>query len=395
MSEGVDNSRSIRIVGRPAGNGNTKLLRRATYAALIASSFFILAPLLWMTCAVFKTSGDMFAYTLLPYDKQERLEIIEGEGKGAKLLITGDAFSIDTDAAATIHLDKLPDGFGPARFVRNANGEWEIDNAATPKSVIVGSRFALPDAKLRGGEIIRVGTTKVKFDGVHVPTLQNFRELFTKYSFARNLLNSFFLTCTATSVSLLLASMGGFALAKYEFKGKNFIMAIMLATMMLPTSVLLAPNYELLVHLGLMNNYLGILLPGTVGVTGMFGMMLFRQAMLSVPDDLIEAARIDGCSEIGIYWKVIMPVVRPMSGAFCLMAFMANWNNFLMPMIVLQSESLFTVPITLSQTMSVVGDNQYGALMTGTFLGVLPPAILFFLLQKEFIAGLTAGAVKG
>jgi len=223
-------------------------------------------------------------------------------------------------------------------------------------------------------------------------TAQNFRDLFENFHFGRSLLNSFFLTCTATTVSLLLASLGGFALAKYEFKGKQPLMAVMLATMMIPSSVLLAPSYELLVHLGLMNSYWGILLPGAVGA---FGMMLFRQAILSVPDDLIEAARLDGCSEFGIYWNIIMPVVRPMSGAFCLMAFMANWNNFLMPMIVLQSEALFTVPIALSQTIGLVGDNQYGLLMAGTLLGVLPPSILFFILQKEFIAGLTSGAVKG
>jgi ABC-type glycerol-3-phosphate transport system permease component len=224
------------------------------------------------------------------------------------------------------------------------------------------------------------------------PTLVNFSALFGKWGFGRNLLNSFFLTATSTSIALILASLGGFALAKYQFKGKKVLMAIMLATMMIPGSVLLAPLYELICHMEMMNSYLGILVPGAVGA---FGMLLFRQAMLAIPDDLLEAARIDGCSELGIYWRIVMPVVRPMSGAFCLMSFMGGWNSFLWPMIVLQSKGLFTVPIAMSQTLSLTGDMQYGLMMAGTFLGVLPPAILFFILQKEFIAGLTAGAVKG
>jgi multiple sugar transport system permease protein len=223
-------------------------------------------------------------------------------------------------------------------------------------------------------------------------TTGNFHDLFVKFNFARNLLNSFFLTCVGVSVSLLLSALGGFALAKYDFTGKRPLMLLMLGTMMIPGAVLLAPTYELFTHLRLVDNYVGLLLPGAVSA---FGMLLFRQAMLHIPDDLLEAARIDGCSELRIWWEIVLPVVRPMSGAFCLMSFMALWNSFMWPMIMLQSEDLFTVPIALNQTIGLSGDNLYGLMMSGTLLGVLPPAILFFLLQKEFIAGLTAGAVKG
>jgi ABC-type glycerol-3-phosphate transport system permease component len=269
------------------------------------------------------------------------------------------------------------------------DGAWTLKSAADGVLINGGKKTA---HTFKINDEINVGGRKFRFEQAHVPTTQNFEDLFGNFNFGRYLLNSFFLTCVRTSIGLILASLGGFALAKYNFAGKNTIMLIMLGTMMIPGSVLLAPNYELLVKLGLMNSYLGIIIPGAVGA---FGMLLFKQAMMSVPDDLIEAARIDGCSEARIYWDVIMPVVRPMSGAFCLMAFMANWNDFLMPMIVLQSDSLFTVPIALSQTLSLTGENTYGLLMAGTFIGVLPPAILFFILQKEFIAGLTAGAVKG
>jgi ABC-type glycerol-3-phosphate transport system permease component len=246
--------------------------------------------------------------------------------------------------------------------------------------------------KLSTGDVLHIGPCSLRYEEAHTPTTRNFSDLFVHFNFGRYLLNSFFLTSAGTSISLILSSLGGFALAKYNFKGKHALLILMLATMMIPGSVLLAPSYELICKMGMMNSYLGILLPGAVGA---FGMLLFRQAMLGIPDDLLEAARIDGCSEVRIYWNIVMPVVRPMSGAFCLMSFMGGWNSFLWPMIVLQSENLFTVPIALSQTIGLQGDNLYGLLMAGTFLGVLPPAVLFFMLQKEFIAGLTAGAVKG
>ena len=222
-------------------------------------------------------------------------------------------------------------------------------------------------------------------------TFKNFTDLFTTVPFWRYILNSVFITCSTVVVQLFLSSLAGFALAKYEFKGKPLIYLLMLATMMIPFQVTMAPSYELLYRLGLVDTYMGLIIPGAVSV---FGIFLFERALHQVPDELIQAARIDGCTEFRIYWDVVMPLARPMVGAFCLITFMGSWNSFLWPQIMLHSNEKFTLPIALNQMVGIYSQN-YGMLMAGTFLSVLPVIVLFFLLQREFIAGLTAGAVKG
>jgi len=222
-------------------------------------------------------------------------------------------------------------------------------------------------------------------------SFQSFRDLFSAIPFGRCLMNSFFVTCVTVMVQLFFSSLGGFALAKYQFRLKKPVMILMLATMMIPGQVMLAPLYELIYKAGLMDSHWGLILPGCVSV---FGMFLFRQSMLQIPDDLLEAGRIDGCSEFGLYWRVALPVSRPMIGAFCLIAFMGTWNSFLWPQIVLHTQERATLPIALNQMVGIYSQ-KYGVMMAGTFLSILPVVILFFILQKEFISGLTAGAVKG
>ncbi|HIG55721.1 MAG TPA: carbohydrate ABC transporter permease [Candidatus Latescibacteria bacterium] len=219
----------------------------------------------------------------------------------------------------------------------------------------------------------------------------NFEQLFTQIPYVRFMVNSFFVAGATVLVQLFFSSLGGFALAKYEFKGKKLIMVLMLATMMIPAQVMLAPMYELIYAMGLVDSYLGLIIPGAVSV---FGMFLFRQSMLDLPDDLLQAGRIDGCTELRLYWDVVLPVSRPMIGAFCLISFMGSWNNFLWPQIVLHHQDRFTLPIGLNQMVGLYAQD-YGSMMAGTFLAVVPVVILFFILQKEFISGLTAGAVKG
>jgi ABC-type glycerol-3-phosphate transport system permease component len=223
------------------------------------------------------------------------------------------------------------------------------------------------------------------------PTTQNFTDLFQTVPFGRYLLNSVFIASTTVMIQLFFASLGGFALAKYDFPGKKVILILMLSTMMIPGQVVMAPLYEQIYRLGLVDSYPGLIIPGAVSV---FGMFLFRQSILQVPDELLHAARIDGCSEFRIYRDVVMPVSRPMVGAFCLISFMGTWNSFLWPQIMLHHSERFTLPIGLNQMVSMY-QQQYGMLMAGTLLSILPVAVLFLLLQKEFVAGLTAGAVKG
>lgn len=224
-------------------------------------------------------------------------------------------------------------------------------------------------------------------------TLENYRWLFREEPFLTWMFNSLFLAATHTCLVVTLSSLGGFALAKYQFRGKKPLMLMMLATMMLPSQVLLPSSYELMYMIGWLDSYAAILVPGAVSV---FGIFLFMQAMKQVPDELLAAGRVDGCSELRLWWEVALPIVRPMIGAFTLLSFMGAWNSFLWPQIVLQTQNKYTLPIGLANMLGLPEyQTPYGVLMCGTLLSIVPVAILFFVLQRDFIAGLASGAVKG
>jgi len=235
---------------------------------------------------------------------------------------------------------------------------------------------------------------KISSDTVN---LTNLRQLLTPQdsvegpiSFWRYVGNSLFLASATTFLSLLFSSMGGYALAKYRFAGRGAVMTFMLASLAIPAVVMLAPNFEVIYRLGWMDTYKALLVPAAVSV---FGIFLFRQSMLGVPDDLIEAGRMDGCGEFRIYLTLVMPLVRPMTGAYCLISFLGAWNAFLGPNVFLQSQGKLTLPVVLNQ---YIGEytQQYGVFLAGTLLAVIPPAVLFLSLQREFISGLTSGSVK-
>ena len=278
--------------------------------------------------------------------------------------------------------DAKPGARGPQRLGRGA---------------VYAVLFALAAVTLTPLLWLIAATTKGPDDLFHYTffaprvTAFNYQDLFRTVPFLRYMMNSFFIAGCVVTVQLFFSSLAGFALAKYEFRGKKAIMVLMLATMMIPSQVVMAPLYELIYRMGLVDTYAGLVVPGAVSV---FGIFLFRQAILQVPDELLHAARIDGCSEFRIYWEVVMPVSRPMIGAFCLISFMGSWNSFLWPQIILHHSERFTLPIALNQLVGLYSQ-QYGTLMAGTLLSILPVIILFILLQKEFVAGLTAGAVKG
>ena len=224
-------------------------------------------------------------------------------------------------------------------------------------------------------------------------TLANFQDLFRLEPFGQWLINSIFLSAVCTISVVTLSSLGGFALAKYRFGGKRTIMLAMLGTMLLPPQVLLGGLYELMDRIGWINSYLAIIVPGGVSV---FGTFLFRQAMLNVPDEVLASGRIDGCGELRLWWELALPMVRPTVGAYTLMSFLAAWSGFLWPQIVLQDPAKYTLPIGLNNMIGLPEyQTQYGLLMAGTLLSILPVILLFFLVQKDFISGLTTGAVKG
>ncbi len=228
--------------------------------------------------------------------------------------------------------------------------------------------------------------------------LNNFRELFApaelvhfKIPFWRFILNSTVYTTVSVCAQLVLSSLGGYALAKYEFRGKRLLMAFILGSMMVPYILLLAPIYKLAVGWGIVNTLWGLILQGIVSAYGIF---LFRQACMSVPDEMLDAGRIDGCSELRLYFNLVMPLVRPMAAAFCLVSFLQHWNAFFAPNVFLHSYDNLTLPIVLRIYLSGY-TNDMGVFLAGTLLAMVPPAVLFFALQREFISGLTSGALKG
>jgi len=228
--------------------------------------------------------------------------------------------------------------------------------------------------------------------------LENYRRLFAgdpsvqgKVYFWQYVLNSLFVTTTITVLQTVFCSAAGFALAKYDFRGKKPLMTFMLGSMMIPSVLLLAPLYEMIVKLGLVDSYSALFLPYLAVPYGIF---LFRQAMLGIPNEMLDAGRIDGASEFYIYLRLVMPLVRPMAAAFCLVTFLGNWNAFFAPSVFLHTQDKLTLPVVLNLYLGLYRAD-YGIFLAGTLIAILPPAILFFALEKEFIGGLTSGAVKG
>jgi ABC-type glycerol-3-phosphate transport system permease component len=222
-------------------------------------------------------------------------------------------------------------------------------------------------------------------------TLENYRNLFGM-GFGRAFLNSVFYSSTTAVLATLVCAAAGYALAKFRFRGRNFATLAVLALIILPPTLLIAPGYELLFRLRLLDTVPGLILPFLAPA---FGVFLFRQAVAqSVPDQLLEAARMDGCSEIEIFFALVLPLIRPMVGAFLLITFLGMWNNFISPQIVLQSGEKQPLSVAIAQLRGLYR-SDYGLMMAGTVVSIAPVAVLFLMLQKQFISGLTSGAVKG
>jgi multiple sugar transport system permease protein len=226
----------------------------------------------------------------------------------------------------------------------------------------------------------------------HRLTFENYRRLFVEASIGRHIINSAFLASATALGATLCAAMGGYALAKMRFAGREILLTVVLISLVIPGTLLLAPGYQVLFQLNLLGSYPGLILPALAPA---FGVFLFRQAMVnSVPDSLIESARIDGAGEFRIFFTMILPVVRPMIGAFLMITFLGTWNNFILPQIVLQDPETMPLSVAINQLRGTYS-REYGMIMAGTFISIAPVMLLFILLQKEFIGGLTSGSIKG
>jgi multiple sugar transport system permease protein len=223
------------------------------------------------------------------------------------------------------------------------------------------------------------------------PTLANYRELFAHAGIGRYLANSVLLALAATALSLLFNVMAGYAFAKLRFRGRDRLFRLMLGALVIPGQVAMVPLFLLLKHMGLVNTYGGIIAPALASI---FGIFLVRQYALSIPDDLLEAARIDGASEWRIFGLVVVPLLKPIIVTLAVFTLLGTWNDFMWPLIVLSDQDLYTLPVALaSLSREHVQDNEL--MMAGAVLTTLPVLVVFLSLQRYYMQGLMLGAVKG
>ncbi len=223
------------------------------------------------------------------------------------------------------------------------------------------------------------------------PTFQHYIDLFTRTDLARNFVNSAFISVLGTLLSVLINGMAGYAFAKLRFRGRDGVFRFLSLALVVPAQVGMLPLFLFLRQLGLVNTYAGVLVPYLASVLGIF---LIRQYVLSLPDDLLDAARVDGAGEFRIFRTVVVPVIRPILVTLAAFTFLSAWNDFLWPLIILSDDARYTLPVALANLSGEhVQDTEM--MMAGSVLTVLPAMIVFLLFQRTYVRGIMAGSVKG
>ena len=221
-------------------------------------------------------------------------------------------------------------------------------------------------------------------------TLQNYIAVFTKIHFYRYFLNSVFVAVITTLAHVFFDTLAAYAFAKLIFPGRDKLFFFLLLGLMVPFQVNLIPLYRIMASLGWTNTYLALIVPN---LTSIFGIFMMRQFLLTIPNDLMDAGRIDGCDEFGVFWRVVIPLAVPGIATLIILTFMGVWNDFLWPRIVTSSEALYTLPVGLAQ-LQMKNTSNVAQIMAGTVLTALPMIVVFLFMQRQFISGMTAGALK-
>lgn len=222
-------------------------------------------------------------------------------------------------------------------------------------------------------------------------TLEHYTALFTRLDLARNFMNSAAITLTATLGALFIKTMAGYAFAKLRFGGRDKVFRSLMLALVIPAQVGMLPMFLMLREMGFVNTYMGVVIPYLSSVLGMF---MIRQYVLGVPDELLDAARVDGAGEFRIFWTIVVPVVRPILVTFAAFTFLSAWNDFMWPLIVLSDSRNYTLPVALA---NLVGEHVQDTelMMAGSVLTLLPVMIVFLFLQRAYIRGIMSGSVKG
>jgi len=219
---------------------------------------------------------------------------------------------------------------------------------------------------------------------------EHYATLWERLQIGRFFLNSLILAGGVTLVSLLVNSLAGYAFVKFAFRGRKAIFSLLLTSLVIPGQVTMLPVFLMLKQMGLLNSYFGIIIPGMASI---FGIFLIRQYLQGVPDSLIEAARIDGAGELRIYWTIILPLAKPILVTLALFTFMGTWNDFLWPLIVLNRQEMYTLPVAIANLMGEHAPDPE-LMMAGAVVTILPILLLFLALQKYYIQGILMGGLK-
>lgn len=218
----------------------------------------------------------------------------------------------------------------------------------------------------------------------------NYAEALTSFDFAQYFLNSVIVTVAATALTLAINAMAAYALAKYNFRGRDTLFLITLSTIMIPIQVILLPVYQVVASLGMANSLLGMIIPPAATPTGVF---LLRQYMLTIPDELIEAGRIDGAREFTIFWRVVLPLCKPALAVVAIFSVIWRWNDFLWPLLIAQDESIQTLPVALARFSSQLVV-PFNLVLAMSVLSILPVIIIFLLMQKQVVSGIAQTGLK-
>lgn len=221
-------------------------------------------------------------------------------------------------------------------------------------------------------------------------TFENYQRLFSGGLFMRWLLNSLIVTGANTLLSLFISSFYGYIFAKKTFPGSRLLFGILISTIMIPFFVVVIPVFLMFRNFHLLNTYWALIIPSAFSA---FGVFLMRQAIKTLPSELIDAGKIDGCSEFGVYWRIVLPLVKPGLAVLAIFTFVASWNDFFWPLVVLNDPKMFTIPVGLPTLQGAWTD--YGLVMAASTLAALPTIAIFLAFQRYFLQGVTVGAIKG
>lgn len=237
------------------------------------------------------------------------------------------------------------------------------------------------------GEIRQVPPTWIP----EAPTLDNFRELFDRLDFPQFFTNSAVVAIAVTAGNVVFCSMLGYVLAKFDFAGKKLLFRLVLGTLMIPGMVTLVPLFVLVANMGLVNTYFGLILPF---LAAPFGVFLMRQFFLGIPDELIDAARVDGAGEARIFVTIVMPLAKPALATLGILTFLGSWNNFLWPLVVATTEDKYTLPVALALYSTGQNQTDFGLLLAGAVVVVVPVLVVFLILQRHFVQGVAMTGIK-